>query len=173
MTTNLFTSVEIPTLSEENVKQWLDSVADLADGLGVSAHLMADTPDVGPEIQTRVAALKIRMKAAMSADFFDNNLSDIPRHERTPFKVIQKVKEVLLSFTDEDRDDLREQALALRAESSADLDRFIEEHKRIRQRMIRAQMDNISDEKTTINLVIRSLRNNPRSRQVARLVYTA
>ena len=130
----------------------------------MSAHLEQSSQEVLLYMRSKLAALKMRMRAHIPADFLSDYFTGIPRAEYTPFAKISKVKEVYLTFNAEFREELSERALSVRVHPSDELEKFIEDHKSLRRKMVQAQVAGITDEKTTIYIALMLLRNTPRGK---------
>lgn len=88
--------------------------------------------------------------------------------------MLEKIKHIIKQgFTQDNHDDLRSKALALRAETKEDQEEFIIKFDNIRNQMILADYQATYLEKTAIEIIIRSLAERCNSRQIARLLRIA
>lgn len=152
-------SATILKLDLGNIQPWIISIQCTADAMGIPEAI--DDPEYQPDQFTARAC------AALTAKIIESLPSNIASHVITPNvrgrpgQLVRQVQQQTHQATPADRYALLVEAEQINLEEYETVDAFIEAHRTIRSKMMAAQYPNINDELTTVEIIIRGLRDNP------------
>lgn len=149
----------VPRLDISNSQPWVIAIQCLADAMGISAAV--DDPQFLPDQFNSRACAALTAKIIESLPHSMAAQVVTPEVRRRPGHIVRQVQQLTHQATPADRHALLVDAENTVLENYDTVDTFFEAHRAIRTRMISAAYPNIQDETTTVEIIIRGLRDHP------------
>ena len=154
----------LPTLDEQNFDFWYQALCNAAIIIDAQPHVVGDPPepvDPAQAAQFVIKQAKVRnmIMKSLPLSITQNINPDLFRN--TLHQICNALKDQVTNTTSDDHDLLKEEARAIQYTPEQPLAQYVEEHEKLRAKMINAKYPGIENEKVTVQFMIHGLRFNP------------